>query len=663
MLLAIFNILAILGSFAVHYINLQGFSNLSSLGQEFFTLAKQLDTITNELSQLNGPGNNLFESKNPTEEEQQYQKINQKVLATINIFEQKVKHLSLYSSQMLGVTGNFHRLHQEYGDIVSKLFIQAQLNQYDDAAALMAQMDRQHVKLNGVIHDLRSYLAQEQQDQMAHYQKELHQFYSLTIIFMIALTFAIFGLLIYGRKFSKNMQQQSHLQQLQFTKLEQLSLQLEQSQSIAKLGSWEFFPQHHQLKWSKELYHIFDIPKDIDATLLYTTYQERIHPEDLIEFFHLIELAVQEKKGFELVHRIILRDGKIRFIRAIATVTTFQDKFRRTQIKLSGTAQDITQEHHNQQLQRQKNKELHNFFSISSDMLCVLNMKGQVKQLNSAFAQLLGTTLSVAEREHFFYFVHPEDQLSTIQQFEQLSLTQPNIQITHRYQSANAEHKILSWTMSLDPESMLVYAAGKDVTYEKNKQRELEQVMQAISRSAIVSTTDPSGKIDSVNELFCQISGYSQEELIGQDHRLVNSWVHDKQFFKEMWTTIRHGEVWTGTIQNKAKDGRYYFVRTVITPIINESGKIIKYLAIRFDVTQQVLSERKLEEAQAVAKIGSWSFDLRSQRIEWSKQMYQLFPESPVQGPPSYQRHYETIYAEDQPMWEQTIGECGVTSI
>jgi PAS domain S-box-containing protein len=122
------------------------------------------------------------------------------------------------------------------------------------------------------------------------------------------------------------------------------------------------------------------------------------------------------------------------------------------------------------------------------------------------------------------------------------------------------------------------------------KNLELSSYETALNKYAIVAKTDPTGKIKYVNDKFCEIAKYSQEELIGKDHRILNSGSHSKEFFSNMWKEINQGRPWRGEIKNKAKDGTFYWVDTTIAPIF-DGEKISEFIAIRYDITDDIQVE------------------------------------------------------------------------
>jgi len=135
------------------------------------------------------------------------------------------------------------------------------------------------------------------------------------------------------------------------------------------------------------------------------------------------------------------------------------------------------------------------------------------------------------------------------------------------------------------------------ITELKEALREVSELKWALDVSTIVAVTDLSGKIVYANDKFCEISGYSREELIGQNHRIVNSGYHDKSFFRQMWQTIREGNIWNGEIKNRRKNGSFYWVNTTIVPLMDEQGKPTQYISFRNDITKGKEAEEKLRQA------------------------------------------------------------------
>ncbi len=224
---------------------------------------------------------------------------------------------------------------------------------------------------------------------------------------------------------------------------------------------------------------------------------------------------------------------------------------------------------------------------------------------NSAAVRITGFNDSGRANTSFAELVHPEDRVNLKNKVDE-ALQKPGIPVTCTFKSRHFEGHFIelegmftNWLH--EAEIGAIVFIFQDVTEKHHREEalkkaftELSDYKQALDASAIVAITDQKGVIKHVNDNFCNISGYSRQELIGQDHRIINSGYHEKAFIKNLWHTIAAGNVWEGDLCNRRKDGSIYWVATTIVPFLNEKRKPYQYVSIRFDHTEAKLAKEEL---------------------------------------------------------------------
>lgn len=202
-----------------------------------------------------------------------------------------------------------------------------------------------------------------------------------------------------------------------------------------------------------------------------------------------------------------------------------------------------------------------------------------------------------------------------------------NFQVRHTFSQIGEKIMLLNAHLIIQKANNepLILLAIEDITDLKQSLKEVSDYKYALDASSIVEVTDKNGIIKYVNENSCKISQYSPDELIGKDHRIINSDYHSKGFMQDLWETISQGKIWNGDIKNRAKDGSFYWVFTTIVPFLDEKGLPYQYVAIRTDITDKKKAETELIEARVFAEYATEIAEDAQKKAEHAMQAKQQF--------------------------------------
>ena len=235
---------------------------------------------------------------------------------------------------------------------------------------------------------------------------------------------------------------------------------------------------------------------------------------------------------------------------------------------------------------------------VSDYAIFMLDPEGRVASWNEGAERIKGYGVSEVTGKHFSIF-YPEEDAERGLPVEELrvALAEGRFEeegVRVRKDGTRYQAEVVITALRDEAGDLRGFSqVTRDITARKEAEealrtslRRMANLKAALDESAIVSTTDRHGKITYVNDKFCEISQYYMEELLGQDHRILNSGHHTKEFFEDLWSTIARGEVWRGEIKNRARDGSAYWIDTTIVPFLDEAGETDQYFAICNDVTE-----------------------------------------------------------------------------
>ena len=267
------------------------------------------------------------------------------------------------------------------------------------------------------------------------------------------------------------------------------------------------------------------------------------------------------------------------------------------------------------------------YLDLADAIFLEVDHAGRVEFVNEYGLELIGCELEELHgRDWFDACVLPAERIIARGRFQkplQDGATEKNANFETSLVTRSGEVRRIEWAQLVistsDDGHPRVLASGHDVTAQREAEasldstlRELRAYKYALDQSSILAITDRRGRITYANDRFCQISRYSRDELIGQDHRILNSRHHPREFFQRMWRTIASGQVWHGDVKNRTKDGDTYWVDTTIVPVLDEiTRKPREYIAVRNEITARKEAEAALE--RSVAQLAEANLRLRDE--------------------------------------------------
>jgi PAS domain S-box-containing protein len=304
-----------------------------------------------------------------------------------------------------------------------------------------------------------------------------------------------------------------------------------------------------------------------------------------------------------------------------------------------------------------------NMFLNSPELLCVIKSDGHFTKSNPLLNSFLGSTEIELMSLPFISFIHPDDILVTNKMISNLFKNKNPVIFENRVKHKDGNYRYLSWSFSLDESSQLLYGSGRPSQQFIHTEQKISQIYNSLVNHTIFAITDLSGNITEVNDQFCKISGFSREELIGKNHRIVNSGVHTTSFWTNMWNCISSGKTWSGMIENKSKEGHHYHVFSIISPIYDKEGLISNFLAVRLDMSETVQLKRKLKETiqilnetSAIAKVGGWELDIKTGKLNWTDETFSILEvEKKSSQTPILPEGLELFTEEARPIIEKAI--------
>ncbi len=382
---------------------------------------------------------------------------------------------------------------------------------------------------------------------------------------------------------------------------------LKEAQRVARIGSWQLDLLTNQLSWSDEVYRMFEIePEEFGGS--YEVFLDLVHPEDRERVNRAYVDSLAHKTPFEMTHRVQFPDGRIKYVHqrwehscdAVGVV-----------LRSVGTAQDVTELTQVRLRLESERAQLRTLVETIPDLIWLKDPDGVFLTCNPRFESFFGAKKAdiVGKTDYDFVAAGLAD---FFRENDRKAMAAGKPSINEEWVTfADDGHRELLETIKTpmygsDGSLIGVLGIARNITAARRTEESHKLLATAIEQAAeAVLITDPKGIIQYVNPAKERISGYSREALLGKNPRILKSGEHDQDFYRNLWATISAGDVWSGRLVNRTKDGRLCHEEATISPVKDASGKIVNYVAVKRDITEHLELSKQLQQAQKMEAIGT----------------------------------------------------------
>lgn len=373
--------------------------------------------------------------------------------------------------------------------------------------------------------------------------------------------------------------------------LEASEASLREAQQVASLGSWELDLVTGLASWSDEAWNILGFDKSTAVPSL-ELLSKKIHPDDREMVEQAFWEAVENKTPYDIVHRILLEDGTIKFVNERCRIH-YDDKGQ--PVRAIGIAQDITE----RKLTEERLTDLGRIFETSLNEIFIFDAETyKFIQVNAAAISNLGYSWDEL-KEMTPVDIKPEFDLEKFT--ETLAPLQNGVvdnivfEVKHQRKDGTEYDVEVHLQFLEHTGASLFVAIILDITERRNSENELRKLSQSVEASPTsIIITDVDGLVEYVNPHFIDSTGYQRDEIIGEHISILRSDETPSQIFDELWDTVRAGGVWKGEVRDRKKDGSLFWARISITGIKDTQGKITHFISNQEDVTHEYLLSEQL---------------------------------------------------------------------